>query len=54
MNLFCVNLTVVNNTKLVTILMLFFKLRALTGMAEMRNSFKISYRKSDVKDHRKT
>jgi len=34
--------------------MLFFKLHALTGMAEMRNSYKISFRKSDVKDYCKT
>lgn len=54
MNLFCVNLTVVNKTKLVTLLMLFFKLHALTGMAEMRNSYKISLRKSDVEDYCKT
>jgi hypothetical protein len=54
MHLFCVNLTAVNKTKLVTLLMLFFKLHELTGMAEMRNSYKISFRKPDGKDHSKT
>jgi len=34
--------------------MLFLKLHAWTGMVEMRNSYKISFRKPDGKDHCET